>query len=365
MKFSHGESPMKITALEIEHYEVETTAFGWRDGLIGRPGGKGRETLLRVKTDEGIDGLVWVSHPAITEELVRRCFAPMFTGADPLMREKLWYEVWERDRLEEFPMYALGFVDVALWDIAAKAAGLPAYKLLGGHKARAKAYASTVTVPTLDDYLRLADRCLARGYQAIKLHVWGRLRDDVLLVRKLRRHVGPDVELMLDGSAGYNLEESVRLGRAMEEEGYLWLEEPMREFNLLAYESLCRTLDIAVLAAECTDGCHFNAGEWLLRGACDRLRTSWFYKGGLTGALKTAHLAESFQVQADVHGCGLGSLHLICALPNSLYYESLVPEECVADATAAGRVLPDADGWVYAPDTPGIGWEPDPARRVG
>jgi L-alanine-DL-glutamate epimerase-like enolase superfamily enzyme len=261
-------------------------------------------------------------------------------------------------------MYALGYIDVALWDILSKASAVPAYKILGGHKARAKAYASTVTLDTLDDYLRLADRCLGQGYGAIKLHVWGRVLDDIRLVRALRRHVGADVELMLDGSAGYTLEESVRIGRAMEEEGYLWLEKPMREFNLLAYEKLCQTLDIAVLGAECTDGCHFNAAEWLRRGACDRLRTSWFYKGGLTGALKTAYVAESFQVQADVHGGGLGSLHLICALPNSLYYESLVPQECMSEATLAGMVVPDGDGWVYPPETPGIGWEPDPGKRI-
>lgn len=356
---------MKITGFEIEQYEAESIPFRWRDGLIGGPGGKSRQSLLRVTTDAGIDGLVWMSHAAISADLIERCFRPMFTGVDPWMREKIWYEVWERDRIEEFPMYALGYLDVALWDILSKAAGVPAYQLLGGHKTRAVAYASTVTMETLDDYLRLADRCLARGYRAIKLHVWGRVLDDIRLVRKVRQHVGPDIDLMLDGSAGYTLEESVRLGHAMEEEGYLWLEEPMREFNLLAYEKLCDTLDIAILAAECTDGCHFNAAEWLRRGACDRIRTSWFYKGGLTGALKTAYAAESFQVQADVHGCGYGSLHLICALPNSLYYESLVPEECLPDATAAGPILPDAEGWVYPNPTPGLGWEPDAAKRVG
>jgi L-alanine-DL-glutamate epimerase-like enolase superfamily enzyme len=355
---------MKITGLQIEQYEAESIAYRWRDGLIGGPGGTSRQALLRVSTDAGIDGLVWLSHAAISQELVERCLTPMFVGADPLLREKAWYEVWERDRLEEFPMYALGYLDVALWDIFAKAAGVPAYKALGGHKSRARAYASTVTMDTLDDYLKLADDCLKRGYKAIKLHVWGRVLDDIRLVRALRKHVGPDVELMLDGSAGYTLEESVRLGRAMEEADYLWLEEPMREFNLLAYERLCTTLDIAILGAECTDGCHFNAGEWVRRGACDRLRTSWFYKGGMTGALKTACVAEAFQLQADVHGCGYGSLHLICALPNSLYYESLVPEACLPDATRAGRLLPDADGWVYPNESPGIGWEPDPKRRV-
>ncbi len=346
---------MKITGFEIEHYESETIPYAWRDGLTGGAGGTVRQPLLRVTTDAGIDGIVWLRNDAISKDLVDRCLASRFVGADPLMREKLWYEMWEVDRLEEFPMYALGYLDVAVWDIAAKAAG---------HKARAKAYASTVTGESLDDYLRLADRCLEKGYKAIKLHVWGRIKDDIALVRKLRDHVGSEIELMLDGSAGYNLEESIQLGRAMEESDYLWLEEPMREFNLYAYERLCETLDIAVLAAECTDGCHFNAAEWLRHSACDRLRTSWFYKGGFTGALKVASLAESFQVQADVHGCGPGALALVCALPNSFYYESLVPEEVLPDATLRGTILPDGDGWVYPSEEPGVGWDPDPSRRV-
>lgn len=355
---------MKITGFEIEHYASETIAYDWRDGLVGGPGGKVVQTLLRVKTDSGVDGVVWLKNKAISVDLVERCIASRFVGADPLMREKLWSEMWELDRLEEFPMYALGYLDVAVWDIAAKSAGVPLYKLLGGHKARAKAYASTVTMRSVDAYLQLADHCLEKGYQAIKLHVWGRLRDDIALVRKLREHVGPDIELMLDGSAGYTLEESIQLGRAMEECDYLWLEEPMREFNLYAYERLCDTLDIAVLAAECTDGCHFNAAEWLRHGACDRLRTSWFYKGGFTGALKVAGLAESFQIQADVHGGGPAALALVCSLPNSLYYESLAPEEVLPDATLRGTILPDADGWVYPDETPGIGWDPDPNKRV-
>lgn len=355
---------MKITAFGIETYEAEGIAYRWRDGLVGGPGGKISCPLLRVRTDEGIDGLAWLTREVISRDLVDRCIAPLFLGADPLMREKIWTEMWERDRLEEFPMYALGYLDVALWDICAKAQRQPAYKVLGGHKSRAKAYASTVTMKTLDEYLRLADRCLEKGYKAIKLHVWGRVDDDIRLVRKLREHVGPGIELMLDGSAGYNLEESVRLGRAMEGAGYLWLEEPMREFSLYAYERLCATLDIAILGAECTDGCHFNASEWLRHGACDRLRTSWFYKGGFTGALKVAHLAESFQVQADVHGCGHGCVHLVCALPNSFYYESLVPEGCQGDATRTGPILPDSEGWVYPTEEPGIGWEPDPGKRI-
>ena len=355
---------MKITGFEIEHYESQTIPYNWRDGLAGGSGGSVRQALLRVKTDADIDGVVWLKNLAISKDLVDRCIARKFLGSDPLMREQIWSQMWELDRLEELPMYALGYLDVAVWDIAAKSAGVPMFKLLGGHKSRAKAYASTVTMDSIDDYLRLADRCLEKGYRAIKLHVWGRVHEDIALVRKLRQHVGAEIELMLDGSAGYTLEEAIRLGRVMEECDYLWLEEPMREFNLYAYERLCDTLDIAILAAECTDGCHFNAAEWLRHGACDRLRTSWFFKGGFTGALKVAYLAESFQIQADVHGCGPASLQLVCALPNSLYYEALVPEEVLPDATRRGPILPTAEGWVYPGEEAGIGWDPDPAKRV-
>jgi L-alanine-DL-glutamate epimerase-like enolase superfamily enzyme len=355
---------MKITGFEIERYRTESAPFRWRDGLEGGRGGPSLATLLRVKTSEGVDGLVWLMHDSISRDLVEGLLAPRFTGADPRMREQIWSELWEIDRIHELPIYLLGYLDVALWDIVAKTAGAPAYTLMGGHKSRARAYASTVTMDSLDAYRRLADACMASGYRAIKLHGWGRAGDDVRLVREMRRHVGPDLELMLDGSAGYTLEEAIRLGRALEEAGYLWFEEPMREFNLLAYEKLARTLDIAILAAECTEGCHWNAGDWIRSGACDRVRTSWFYKGGFTGALKVGHLAESFQLPADVHGCDLGALHLTCALPNSTYYEALVPQECVPDATLRGRIAPDGEGWVYPGQAPGIGWEPDSARRV-
>ena len=118
------------------------------------------------------------------------------------------------------------------------------------------------------------------------------------------------------------------------------------------------------LAAECTDGCHFNAAEWLRHGACDRLRTSWFFKGGFTGGLKVTHLDESFQVQADVHGGGMGSLHLVCALPNSFYCEAIVLEQVLPDATVTGPIRPDENGWVYPSEVPVIGWEPDPVIRV-
>ena len=95
---------MKITDFQIEYYESETAPFNWRDGLVGGPGGMVRQTLLRVKTDADIDGIVWLKNDAISRDIVENCLAPNFLGADPLMREQLWSLIWELDRLQEFPM---------------------------------------------------------------------------------------------------------------------------------------------------------------------------------------------------------------------------------------------------------------------
>ena len=88
---------------------------------------------------------------------------------------------------------------------------------------------------------------------------------------------------MFDGSAGWDLVTSLNFGRVLEECGFYWYEEPMREFDLTSYRKLADSLDIPVLAAETSDGVHWNAATWIDMAALDMVRTSSFYKGGLTG----------------------------------------------------------------------------------
>src|SRR5690606_19151086 len=200
--------------------------------------------------DAGLEGWSRVPRGAIAIDLIARRLKPWLVGQDPLMKERLWHELWELDRIEEFPMYMMGLVDAALWDITAKAARLPLYQLLGCYRHEIEAYASTVTYTTTEEFLDVADQCLARGFKAIKLHAWGDARKDAALCQALRKHVGPDIALMYDGSAGFDPYEALYLGRALEEADYLWYEEPMREFSINAYRRLCTQLDIPVLAAE-------------------------------------------------------------------------------------------------------------------
>ncbi len=345
---------MKIIA--VHAYVVRQPAavsFVWRQGLPGNDP-VGETCWLRLVTDVGIEGWSRTPRGALALDLVERRLKPWLLGQDPLMKERLWHELWEIDRIEEFPMYVMGWVDSALWDITAKAAKLPLYQLLGGYRHEIEAYASTVTYATTAEFLDVADQCLARGFKAIKLHAWGDARKDAALCSALRKHVGPDIALMYDGSAGFDPYESLYLGRALEEADYLWYEEPMREFSINAYRRLCEQLDIPVLAAETSDGCHYNVADFIAQGAADMVRTSFHYKGGITGALRVAHLADAFQLSAEVHGMGVENIHLCLAIRNNHYYETLVMGNPVVFETCIG---PDAK--VRAPAGPGLGHDID------
>jgi len=170
---------MRIVDVQFHLFPVPAAvpAFRWRAGLPGsEPASVGG--VLRILTDDGHEGLAPTHRGVIVADLVERRIRAELLGQDPLQREWLWRRLWELDRIEEFPIYALGLVDTALWDLGAKQAGLPLYHLLGGYRTSLPAYASTVTFASLEEYLDVADQCLALGYPALKLHAWGDARRD-------------------------------------------------------------------------------------------------------------------------------------------------------------------------------------------
>lgn len=345
---------MKITAVETEVYKEQVPyVFRWRKDIPGS--GTTRESVkLTIRTDEGVTGVAHGEWGAIMVDLFNRRLRDVFIGADPLLKEDLWEKVWEVDRIEELPIYALGLADIALWDLTAKIAGLPLYKVIGGYRDKIAAYASTVTFESIEEYLDVADQCLDYGFTAIKLHAWGDARKDAELGQALRQHVGPDVPLMYDGSTGFDYVDSLYLDKALEEADYLWYEEPMREFSIDAYRRLAEKLTIPLLVAETSDGAHYNAADFIAVGAAGMVRTSTHFKGCITGGLRIAHLAEAFNLRAEVHGGDLPNLHLACAIPNTTYYESLVTCDPIDVEVGIGR-----DGMIASPQTPGIGWPED------
>lgn len=343
---------MRITDIAVDLIPLPAQPhFRWRAGLPGAEG----ETMggiVRITTDEGLVGEARTRRGVVVADLVDRVIKPDLLGTDPLKREHAWHRMWELNRREQFPLYALGLVDVALWDLAGKATNLPIHRLAGGFRDSLPAYASTVTHDSIDEYLDVADQCLEAGFRAIKIHAWGDARRDAVLCEKLRSHVGEQIELMYDGSAAFMLADAVYLGRELAELGFRWYEEPMCEFSTIAYGRLGELVDVPLLVGEIREGAHMSIADFIATGCAQYVRTSPHLKGGITGALRIAHLADAYLMNAEVHGSGQLQRHLCMAIPNTTYYECLLignpirVEECIGH-----------DGMIHAPTAPGIGYE--------
>ena len=342
---------MRIAGVDVELISLPavTPRFAWRRGLRGSHDAR-TTAVLRITTEDGVVGEAYHewSGPMLAD-IVDRVLRPELVGERPDRREWLWHRLWELDRTEEFPIWLFGIVDVALWDLEGRVLGVPVHRLLGTYRDAIPAYASTVTFSTTEEYLEVADQCLELGYPAIKLHAWGDARADAELCQRLRAHVGTSVDLMYDGSAAFDLPDAEYLGHALAEAGYRWYEEPMREFNVTAYRWLADRVSVPLLVGETSDGSHLNTADFVAAGCATYVRTSANHRGGITGAMRIAHLADSFRIRAEPHGPTEPAVHLCMAIPNCTYYESLVKSNPVTRETRVGP-----DGLVHAPTEPGI-----------
>ena len=347
---------------------VELTLFAWDDIPPTKytPGtqnvsGRSNLGLLRIKTDAGIEGHALLGsayNPAETDAAALiRFLKPALIGKDPLAREDLHAAM--RSRQRHLGLRAIGACDTALWDIAAKAAGVPLYQLLGGGRTAIGAYASSQMLDSREAYAEEAARFKADGWKAYKIHPPQIPEEDIKICEAARAAVGDDFVLMLDSTWSYRYPEALRVGRAIERLGFLWYEDPLNEEDIYSYVQLRRKLDIPILATEYPQGDIGSYAVWLTERATDALRGDIAVKGGLTTMLKTAHLAEAFHMNYEVHHGGnsfnnLAQLHLACAIRNTSYFEVLLPHGAhkygLAEDIEIGK-----DGLAHCPQEPGVG----------
>jgi L-alanine-DL-glutamate epimerase-like enolase superfamily enzyme len=355
---------MKITGFTGWLVEADPgPKYIWRDGLPGShgdipSGSRPRKAVIRMETDSGLYGALEMNRGDAVIDLVRRRYHE-FIGENPLLTERIWNLMWEIDRVEEIHMRSLGMLDILCWDVKSQQAKMPVYQMLGGNDRVVPAYASTVTWPTMAEYERYIKMSRDLGFTAFKLHAWGDVKRDIELSTNLRKWVGPDADLMFDGSAGWDYVEALEFGKAIQDLGFLWYEEPMREFYLGAYSKLCEKLDIPVLAAETSDGVHWNMASWIEARALDMTRVSSFYKGGFTGSMKIAHMSESFGMRAQVHGMGLENAQLCAAISNNDYYEQIIMNEDQIRGLEKLGPLAIVGGNLTVSDEPGVGYRFD------
>ena len=338
--------------------DIPATTYGSHTGTFQ---GRSELGLLTLRTDDGIEGHAFLgaaSRGAASDaDSLIRFLKPQVMGENPLDRERLYLGLTARNRNTTWR--AIGAVDIALWDIAGKAAGLPIHRLMGTVRTSAPAYASSAVLASPEAYAEEAVSIRDGNWKAYKIHPPTDPDEDIRVCEAVRKAVGDDYRVMLDSTWSYDYPAALRVGRAAERLGFYWYEDPLADDDITNYIKLRQKLDIPILATEYSPGGFQAYAPWLLLQATDYLRGDVAVKGGLTACLKTAHLAEAFHMSYEVHHGGnslnnMANLHLICSIPNTEMFEVLMPDGAHRYGLAE-EIIVDGDGRVHAPEAPGLG----------
>ena len=357
---------MRISAVEVRASRRGPERFG--PGAFATGDFKGFEFLVvTLRTDAGLSAsmLGFAGRSAAgAARLVADSLRPFFLGRDARDREKAWHDFRIADRWwGHLPIYAYGPFDACLWLLGAQQAGQPLWRYLGGYRDTVPVYASSMILPTLEDYGRQAAQAKAQGLAGYKLHTPGKSWEADLEAHRIAREaVGDGFRLMSDPVSCYNLEQAVRFGRGLERLGYYWYEEPLFDEDMHALRELTRVLEIPVVGTEVLAKHPYSVAECIATRVVDRVRADVSWTGGVTGVMKTARLAEAFGVNCEVHTAifhplELVNLHCCAAMRNCDFFELLYPIEDFAFGLAGG--LPLDGGVARLPATPGLGAELD------
>ena len=285
---------------------------------------------IRVLDTDGAEGVGYTfttgRNGGAIADIARREFSELVVGEDADRIEAIWEKLWWATHYggRGGPVVlALSAQDIALWDLKAKRAKLPLWRLLGGYCDSVSCYAGGIDlVLTADELIAQTEANLARGFRAIKMKV-GRdtLAEDVAKVAAMRGHLGDGFPLMLDANMKYSVDQAIRAARAFAPYDPTWFEEPIIPDDVAGHARVLHDGGLPIAAGE-------------------NLRTLWDFKhliasggvtfpepdvtncGGVTPFMKIAHMAEAFNLPLTSHGAHDITVHLLCAVPNGQYLEA-------------------------------------------
>ena len=281
--------------------------------------------------------------------------APDLLGEDPSDIGRLWTKlVWAGASVGRSgaSTQALAAIDVALWDLKARRAGLPLAKLLGAHRDSVRCYNTSggFLHETIDQVKDNATRTLGSGVGGIKIKVgqpdW---REDLRRVAAVREHIGPDVPLMVDANQQWDRPTAMRVSKALEELDLVWIEEPLDAYDAEGHAELARALTTAVATGEMLTSVAEHK-ELLRHRAVDILQPDAPRIGGITQFLKLATLAEHAGVGLAPHFAMEIHVHLAAAYPAEPWVEHfdwLYP--------LFNERLETSDGRMHLSGRPGLG----------
>jgi L-alanine-DL-glutamate epimerase-like enolase superfamily enzyme len=382
---------MKITSIEVIALE--------RD-----PGCGSRPVLCRVNTDEGIYGLgeaavaIGTGAPAVFEQI--KDISPMILGMDPEYHEVIWEKLFRQSFWAlgngAILLAAISALDIALWDIKAKAANLPLYKLLGGkHRDKLRCYASQLQfgwdIASFNPvqglrgdpafYKEAAQKALAQGYDAIKANfmrfdkngamlpytasIGNFSRDMMHLIEKrleaTREAVGPDVDIIIENHGMTDAATAVQLGKMAAQYDIMFYEEGTHPLNPQVMKSIADKVDIPLASGERTYT-RWGFLPFLQNQSLSIIQPDIGNCGGITECKKICDMAHVYDVGVQTHVCSSPisvaiALHLEAAIPNFVIHEHHVCNTLPSTIAEAVYDYQPVNGYIAIPEIPGIGQE--------
>jgi len=284
-----------------------------------------------------------------------REIAPDLIGEDPNDIARLWTKlVWAGASVGRSgaSTQAIAAIDVALWDLKAKRAGLPLAKLLGAHRNSVRCYNTSggFLHESVEQVKDNATRTLESGVGGIKIKVGlPDSAEDLRRVRAVREHLGDDVPFMVDANQQWDRSTAMRVGRRLEEFDLVWIEEPLDAYDAEGHAQLARSLDTAIATGEMLTSVaeHY---ELIRQGAVDILQPDAPRVGGITQFLKLATLAEHRNLGLAPHFAMEIHVHLAAAYPIEPWVEHFDWLHPLFNERLETR-----DGRMHLSDRPGLG----------
>jgi len=262
--------------------------------------------FVLVRTSESITGIGEVSpmNSRVAAELIKTAFAPLLTGKNPLDIERCWETVFYRTYKQGvmgLQPEALAGVDIALWDILGKVAGLPVSQLLGGKRRDSVRMYSSIgggARKTAKEMAQLAEEAVNDGFTAVKIRMdYGptvpdaNAKHDLEVLATVREAIGPDIELKYDVNNGYSVQTAIRVGKAIEEFNVIHYEEPVAQTDYAGYAKVVEAVDIPVAAGE-HEYTRWQFRDLIEKANPDILQPDLIKCAGFSEAIKIAALAS-------------------------------------------------------------------------
>ena len=313
----------------------------------------------RVRDADGAEGIGYTyavnSGAAAFHALIAGYLAPAIMGEDADRIEQLWQRMWWKLHYGGrggHATSAIAAVDIALWDLKARRAKLPLWRLLGGFDPHVPCYAGGIDLDfSIEDLLKQADGFQAAGFRAIKMKV-GRpqLRQDVARVERMRAHLGEDFPLMVDANMRWTVDEAVRACRALAPCNLVWIEEPTIPDDVEGHVRIVREGGAPIATGE---NLHtlYEFRAMMAAGGVTFPEPDVTNCGGITIFRKVAALAEAHNLPLTSHGAHDLTVHLLASAPNRSYLEvhGFPINRYVAEP------LRIEEGLAVAPERPGHG----------